>query len=277
MKNRGFTLVEIAVVLIIMALLTTGALSMFNSLRLKQRYTDTRANLDKIEIALANFVTVNGRLPCPADGSIATTNSVTGIEQRIPGGCSNSELTGVVPWRTIGLSEDDSMDGWYRRFTYRVPANLTTDNAMNLTACDVAGGTTPDATTNQCLAGCSTPVTTSNCTTPATYLMNKGLQVQNIVGTKLQDPAAMTGAAYALIGHGSTGGGAYGSSGVLQNFPDDGTQESLNHNNHPLGPGSIFIKDLPLETPGPAHFDDFVISPTILSVVSRAQTGARTH
>jgi prepilin-type N-terminal cleavage/methylation domain-containing protein len=271
---RGFSLIEIAVVLIIIALLTTGALSMVNSLRLRQRYTDTRTNLDKVDTALVNFVTVAGRLPCPADGSLSSTNASAGTEKKIFGVCSNNEKTGVVPWRALGLSEEDSQDGWYRRFTYRVPANLTTNNAMNLTNCDPAGSTGALSPGSMCVTTCASG---GACTHPVAYLAGKGVQIEDVAGTVLQDPdfAVPTGAAYVLISHGPTGGGAYNSNGILQLSADDGTRESLNYNNRNIG--SPYIKDGVIDAPGAGHFDDFVTSPTILSVVTRAQTGARTH
>jgi prepilin-type N-terminal cleavage/methylation domain-containing protein len=120
-KNLGFTLIEMAMVLMIIALVLGGSLPVISGQIEQQRNTETRKQLAEIREALLGFAVSNNRLPCPADGTLNT-----GVEATTGGGaalvCSlNSNVTnsskGVVPWSTLGVSETDA---WGRRFTYNV-------------------------------------------------------------------------------------------------------------------------------------------------------------
>jgi prepilin-type N-terminal cleavage/methylation domain-containing protein len=278
-RMRGFTLLEVAIVLIVGTLLASGALGLVSALRQKQQYTGTRASLEKVDAALAAFVALNGRLPCPANGSLAIANALSGVEtaRNAATGCTTDQANGVVPWRTIGISEEDATDGWYRRISYRVPNMLTANGAMNLTACDIAGGAGLDGTTNQCMAGCTAATMATACTPPALYVVNQGFPIQDIAGNLLQNPVMSTGAAYVIISHGPTNGGSYGDSGAFLAATIDGTQEQNNNNNVALAVAAYFVRDNVVETAGVGHFDDIISSPTLMVVVNRAQTGPRTH
>ncbi|MCP5249346.1 MAG: prepilin-type N-terminal cleavage/methylation domain-containing protein [Candidatus Accumulibacter sp.] len=120
---RGFTLTELAVVLVIVALVV-GSLLVPLSAQIDIRNTaDTRASLAEIREALLGFVAANGRLPCPAAASVATGVGNAGSEQGPPvnGVCrdlnGNPTEVGVLPWVTLGVRETDA---WGRRYTYRV-------------------------------------------------------------------------------------------------------------------------------------------------------------
>ena len=111
-RARGFTLIEIAVVLFIVALLG-GAIAQYLAGQIsatKQAITQTRQA--SIKAALTNFIARNNRLPCPA---IATTPSGAvgdGVEAPWPG-CTGTVnvvtplvATGTVPWVSLGLPGD---------------------------------------------------------------------------------------------------------------------------------------------------------------------------
>lgn len=124
-RIAGFTLVEMAVVLAIVAFLLGGLLPTISSQIEQQHRTETRKQLDDIKQALIGYAVINGRLPCPADGTTPSgqTNAAlvqAGFEYKNPVAgapfvCFNA--SGVLPWATLGVSETD---GWGRRFTYRV-------------------------------------------------------------------------------------------------------------------------------------------------------------
>ena len=80
-----------------------------------------------------------------------------------------------------------------------------------LTLCDPAG-TGPAAAGNLCTA-CAAGASMATCTPPGSFLAGKGYPVQNVGGTVLMTPPS--GAAYVLISHGESGGGAYMSAGVV--------------------------------------------------------------
>jgi prepilin-type N-terminal cleavage/methylation domain-containing protein len=127
-SGRGFSLIELAVALAIIALLIAGALIPLSTQMDVRNTADTRRTMDSIRDAIIGFAQANGRLPCPADGTVPTGGTdaagrPAGAEQLTPttlpppstATCTNS--FGVVPWTTLGVPETD---GWGRRFSYWV-------------------------------------------------------------------------------------------------------------------------------------------------------------
>jgi prepilin-type N-terminal cleavage/methylation domain-containing protein len=127
---RGFTLLEMAVVLVIVGFLLGGLLTSLSTLQARQREDKTLTQLDEIREALITFAAINRRLPCPATAATADTVVGAGREQApIATGCTGGPV-GVVPWVTLGLQQTDA---WGRRFTYRVtPAFSRTAPAIGL-------------------------------------------------------------------------------------------------------------------------------------------------
>ncbi|MCR4303058.1 MAG: type II secretion system GspH family protein [Gallionella sp.] len=116
-RQTGFTLVEMAIVLMIVGLLLGGLLVPLSAQMEQRNITETRKSLDEIQQALIGFAIINGRLPCPADGTIPTIPGVSnGVGVENPS-CLVNNNGGVLPWVTLGVSETDA---WGRRFTYRV-------------------------------------------------------------------------------------------------------------------------------------------------------------
>jgi prepilin-type N-terminal cleavage/methylation domain-containing protein len=129
-RSRGFSLIEMAVVLVIVGLLLSGMLTGMNALRTGQKEDGTRRDLDDIREALITFAILNRRLPCPAAPATANTVAGAGLERApIAGGCTGGPA-GVLPWATLGLPETDA---WGRRYSYRVtPAFSRTAPAITL-------------------------------------------------------------------------------------------------------------------------------------------------
>jgi prepilin-type N-terminal cleavage/methylation domain-containing protein len=134
-RQAGFSLVEMAIVLTIVALLMGGLLPTLSGQIEQGRRADTRKQLAEIQQAMIGFAIINGRLPCPATANIATNIAGAGTEV-----CTN--INGVVPWATLGTSETDA---WGRRFTYSATnsfiTNFTLSTIGNLTVLNAAGGT----------------------------------------------------------------------------------------------------------------------------------------
>lgn len=118
-QHKGFTLVEMAIVLLIVGLLLGGLLPTISSQMEQQQRNETRKQIDEIKGALIGFTIANGRLPCPADPVIATGQPGAGAERTPP--CTNSNSTGVLPWATLGVNETDA---WGNRYTYRVSSDF---------------------------------------------------------------------------------------------------------------------------------------------------------
>lgn len=120
----GFTLVEMAIVLLILALLLGSGLTVLSAQIEQQKVKDTNALLAEAREALIGHALRFGRLPCPADPTLATGAANAGLERAATAtGCTGgaAALQGALPWTTLGLPE---LDAWGHRFTYRVSATF---------------------------------------------------------------------------------------------------------------------------------------------------------
>jgi type II secretory pathway pseudopilin PulG len=105
-----------AIVLVIFALLAGGLMMTLTTQQEILRLSEARRQLADIREALLGYAVINGRLPSPADPSIASGSANAGI-------AATTLTSGVLPWATLGLPETDP---WGQRFTYRVSANFVT-------------------------------------------------------------------------------------------------------------------------------------------------------
>ena len=161
---RGFTLIEMAIVLLIITLLLSALLVPLSTQVEQRKIAETQKTLEEIKEALFGFAIANGRLPCPANaGSNGKENTAT------PGTGPCDGALGFVPAVTLGISPTDSqgfaIDGWGQRIRYAVtPANsyaaAITDGIRSLTL--GMGGFSPDL--HVCAS--SIGVTTSACGPP---------------------------------------------------------------------------------------------------------------
>jgi prepilin-type N-terminal cleavage/methylation domain-containing protein len=281
-RNCGFTLTEIAISLFIVALLVgffMGTGATFIEIR---KTEGTQIKLKALEVALAGYVAVNGRLPCPADGRLAVNNVLAGREDGGVGGCNNAQQFGVIPWATLGLSESDILDSWYNRIMYRVATGLVVARGMDMAACDPAGTEAGAANPKLCNAGClGSDLTT--CTPPSAFLQaGKGLSIIDTSGgggnTIMNAAAAPSeGAAYVLISHGPDSRGAYPAGGAANPTGTGGAgiDEVWDANGVALR-ASYVDKNLD-ESNTATHFDDIVLRPSIMRVILRAERGPRAH
>ncbi|TXT29089.1 MAG: hypothetical protein FD131_2647 [Rhodocyclaceae bacterium] len=106
--QQGFSLVELTVVLVIIALLSGGLMLGLSAQRDANNYQEAQRQLDSAKEALLGFAISNGRLPCPASATLANTDANAGKEN-----CTAEH--GVLPWTTLGLPETDP---WGQRLTY---------------------------------------------------------------------------------------------------------------------------------------------------------------
>ncbi len=137
--SRGFTLVELAIVLIILALLSGGLMMTLSSQVDQRSYRETQQQLQDIRDALLGYAAshpaLDGKpyLPCPdTDGD--------GIENRTGNLCASAG--GQFPWVTVGFGNQDA---WSNRFRYHVTAafarndiGFTLSTAGTLRVCEQA-------------------------------------------------------------------------------------------------------------------------------------------
>ena len=126
-RTKGFSLVEIAVVLVIISVLATiVAVPLVTQIE-QRRVEETRKQIEVAREALFGFAMANGRLPCPAaaggtgvssyctlggGGCMATTITTAAILAH--GRCSDSN--GLLPAVTLGVAPVDAqgyaIDAW---------------------------------------------------------------------------------------------------------------------------------------------------------------------
>lgn len=131
--STGFSLIEMAIVLFIIALLLGGLLPTVSSQIEIQRRNDTRKQLDEIRNALFGYATINGFLPCPTTTTDpASPNYGSADAPCIANSTTNATAEGYLPWKTLGISEMDAWgskrtnnsDPWTGYWRYRVDRNF---------------------------------------------------------------------------------------------------------------------------------------------------------
>src|SRR5271166_615903 len=149
-RRGGFNLIALS---IIMAAAATVAVSMLPAKDAGDFNTKTIQSirkLDEVEEKMRSFIVVNGRRPCPADGSLAvnTTNFGKETDTLGDGLCTGALLSGVatntvggtIPTKSLNLPDDYAFDAWGRRYTYIVDKRAT--NTSSCVALGSAGGLT---------------------------------------------------------------------------------------------------------------------------------------
>lgn len=117
-RQRGFSLAEMAIVLVIVGILMASGLGALSSQLSNQRIKETKQMLERANEALLGYALSHNRLPCPADAA--------GLEStRTAGQCT--ALYGDLPWQALGLPENDS---WGRRLKYRVTSTFAKQDAI---------------------------------------------------------------------------------------------------------------------------------------------------
>lgn len=178
MPERGFTLTELAVVLVIVGLLISSVVGSYSTMVNLTKFKDAQTQLNTVSDALLGFASANGRLPCPAVDGVnygpAGTGNSYGVESPVGGGActvaaSSMPGLGYVPASTLGLAPVDSqgflIDPWNNRVLYAVSSSgatydFTTQGNLR-TALTDALASTPSPNLRVC-------TTTSQMITPGT-------------------------------------------------------------------------------------------------------------
>lgn len=254
---RGFTLVEVAIVMVIVGLLLGGLVSAFGTLQQQQKIGEATTKLNDVRDALLGFAAVNGRLPCPAS---TTSNGYESFCTNATGACGpavvvppgvaqphgrcSAPFNGYLPAATLGLQGASGgylIDGLgpdpVNRIRYAVADNTAPLN--NNGACS------PASPSYRLITGTCNEVKTdsTNWTPSATNLL---LRVCQDAGCAVQH---VNNAVAVLVAPGKNGAGT-------------GTDEAENYDGD-----NLFVSHSPTETGAPAgEFDDIVtwIAPSTL-------------
>ncbi len=180
--QEGYTLLEMAIALIILGLFVGIAIPLYQIHRERMLFEETVAIQGDIDFALENFKAIRGRYPCPARYTAAPGDTDYGKETNcqamtnaggtcLNGLCfENSERTfsiditnadgsvtptnvtprvirGSIPFRTLMLEEEKSLDLYGGRFSYAVTQLLTDKETfrVNRGGISVVDGQVPTA------------------------------------------------------------------------------------------------------------------------------------
>lgn len=174
-RKDGFSLIEIAVVLVIISVLLSIVAVPLSAQVEQRRVEETQKMLESAKDALYGFASARGRLPCPAtDGVTYGATNTSGAENPAGGGVCAVQV-GFLPAATLGLTPIDASgfmaDAWSdgsaaRRIRYAVSLSngsaLTTTDGVKINTMSTVAGV-------QHLYVCSTGLTaappTANCGT----------------------------------------------------------------------------------------------------------------
>ncbi len=121
--SRGFTLIELAVVLLIVVVLATLGAAVVNLTVESSALTQTRRKQEAVKDALAAYVGKYKRLPCPDLIGNAGNIAGTGDDNRTPSSDPSNPCSadvGVLPYIDLGIPREFALDGWENFFSYRV-------------------------------------------------------------------------------------------------------------------------------------------------------------
>ncbi len=268
-KKKGFSLIELSVVISVAAAATVGFLSWTQppSIADSTKSIETRDKIREISRAMEIFRVRQGRFPCPADPYIAPNNSrnstggadayvndfgmedldtITETSGTITQGIDCPNIVGSVPVHSLGLSMEYLMDGWERRFTYHISDSLCGSDA---------GTNTGVTATASSLTGC----------TSLDYESKTG----NITVTDGSSNLT-TEAAYVIVSHGANGTGAFLPSGVK-------SADSVNANELENSDDYSSIDNIYVRANHSATFDDIVYFKTKVQVERLTDSSGKKH
>lgn len=123
LNSKGFSLLELAVSLVIVGLLAGGGGLLFGTWGEAKRRADTREYMEEVRRAIITFARVNQRLPYP--DAPPNTNfpsaKLDGIEDI-------GRAFGFVPYVTLGVRPNDA---WGRRLKYHVSLKVAGANSAS--------------------------------------------------------------------------------------------------------------------------------------------------
>lgn len=118
--KQGFTIVELAIVIVILAVLTTMLAVMYNSAQTQSRDVKIRDAADKLADSVKLFIAKNGRFP---NGGSGSTSVISGSE------CANGSGGFAITGSTCTIGESLIASGYLpSNFFDSLPQNTTYSN-----------------------------------------------------------------------------------------------------------------------------------------------------
>jgi len=142
-SSKGFTLVEMSVVLVIVGLLLAGLLLPLSAQIEQRNRAETERYLSEAKEALMGYALINGYLPCPDSKAVPN-----GLEDARNAGGDCPGHAGIMPWQTLGIQPTDS---WNHYFGYSVTSaysNSSTTFTLTTAATRTVNGDSGALTTS---------------------------------------------------------------------------------------------------------------------------------
>lgn len=202
-KKNGFSLIELAVVVLIIGLLVSFSIKILGDTVSAVKYSDTRKKLAEVKESLYKYYQANGRLPCPAELDLAAGATDYGVEiysetySGGTGGCDRAvtPANSAAPSGTLAI--DNGSGVWIRQ------------GALPIKALNLANDMMYDSYGNKFTYVISELFTSGTVSAPSTsdgaISINDGV-APTIITSK---------AVFAVISHGGDQKGAYNSQGTL--------------------------------------------------------------
>ena len=247
--RRGFTLIELSIVLIIVSLVTGMAISSGIAVVSTARLNATQQKMSAIDDALMTYRIANDRLPCPGNLAISSTSTDYGIEAGADStsttgvGTGVCAVSGMLPFATYTFTNTNTT---YMNAVY----GNTVVSGFN------AGGTNPSTGTvngnNVTVTGYEGSLPAITLGLPADFMVDgwgnqfryavdatmtkyrafSGMPIGCVYGAvhinDANNNARSSGAVYALISQGANGHGAYTKNGVVAYTGSTNTNEGYN-------------------------------------------------
>lgn len=171
--QRGFSLTEMAIVLVIVSLLIGGLLVPFGAQDDSRRIAETQRTMADIRDALVGFAATNGRLPCPTTS--AGTSGTESFSGAVGASACSNPYDGFVPAATLGIGPTDtngiSMDAWGNPIRYAVTtANTNAFTSLPATGIKSIGIATLAPDLNVCRS--ATGINATSCNTATSLASN---------------------------------------------------------------------------------------------------------
>ncbi len=140
--QSGFTLLEMAIVMIIASLILIAMVNTYLKLSDMLKTATTKEHLSIVNDAMSAYASRNFRVPCPANPA-GTGPETFGFEKgsfdlvlgdgavidatQCDGANAAQATEGIIPFQTLGIDAEVARDGWGNFLTYQVSPVFTQD------------------------------------------------------------------------------------------------------------------------------------------------------
>ncbi len=135
-NRKGFSLIELAIVLVIVSIAIGSGLLVYREYTSQSRYEQTQLRMQLVMSYIKQYALRNNNLPCPADGTLRVSDGNYGIGN-YSGTCTSANYTGanmsrgMLPVSSLGVPPALSVDAWGNRFIYAIATPVAAANGLN--------------------------------------------------------------------------------------------------------------------------------------------------